>query len=79
MADLLVDLNWRTGFPGVDTLRTVGWRQAETLDIGGLAELQKRLQSGVHLRVSVGFNLKFTTTYPIGGWRSVMKKKAKLH
>ena len=53
--------------------------QAETLDIGGLAELQKRLQSGVHLRVSVGFNLKFTTTYPIGGWRSVMKKKAKLH
>jgi len=38
--------------------------QAETLDNGGLAELQKRLQFGAH---------------PIGGWRSVMKKKVKLH
>jgi hypothetical protein len=60
-----VDLNWRTEVPGVGTLGTVGWRQqAETLDIGTLAELQKRLQFGAH---------------PIGGWRSVMKKKAKLH
>ena len=27
----------------------MGWRQAETLDIGGLAELQKSLQFGGHL------------------------------
>jgi hypothetical protein len=59
-----VDLNWRTEVPGVGTLGTVGWRLAETLDIGRLAELQKRLQFGAH---------------PIGGWRSVTMKKEKLH
>lgn len=60
MTDLLVDLNWKTGAPGVETLGTVGWRQAETLDIGGLAELQKHQQFGDH---------------PTKGWMSVMKKK----
>ena len=44
-----MDLSWKTEAPGVETLGTVGWRQAEILDIGGLAELLKRQQFDAHL------------------------------
>ena len=44
-----MDLSWKTEAPVVETLGTVGWRQAETLDIGVLAELQKRRQFDAHL------------------------------